>query len=166
MSIDVQVPPAMEVPSAPPVPSTRTRRPWLVAILSAFVVGALALAVVQTVSLSGVNEDLTASQGTVSNLEDKVSGLEGDLDLAEGAVDSLESEVAEQDTQLAACAQANVYSVKADKAFHAAVGQIVPAAFGGSDYAFDAALAKYRTNARIWAKYANQCEPGGGYSFS
>ena len=169
MSLDLQAPPTVEVPLPPQAASTtsKTRRPWLVVVLSGPLWPARSHSPwFRPTTLSGVNEDLTASQGTVSNLRDDVSGLEGDLALAEGAVDSLESQVSDQDAQLASCYQANCLSVQADKAFHAAVAQIVPAAFGGSDYRFDAALAKYQDKAGQWADAANACEGGGNtYSF-
>jgi hypothetical protein len=168
MSLDLQAPPPAEVPTVPSAPSTtrKTRKPRLIVVLTGIVLaGALAFGAVQTVALSGVNEDLTASQGTVSDLRDDVSGLEGDLDLARGSIDSLESDVAVQDAQLASCAKANHFSLKADQAWHDAVGQIMPAAFGGSSYGFDSALAEYRSYSQQWADAANACEGRDKYTF-
>jgi hypothetical protein len=166
--MDTQVlterPVAAEVPEA--LSTTRkARRGWKVPAVGVVLAGAIAFGAFQTVSLSGANSDLAASQSTVTGLKAENSGLHADLGNAQASVDSLESEVSAQDAQLASCYQANALSVKADKAFHDAVGQIMPAAFGGSDYAFDAALARYRAAARQWAAAANACEPGGGYTF-
>lgn len=149
----------------PPVVETH-KRPWIpIVAVGVVIIGLAVFAGVQTASLSGVNAELTASQHTVTGLEGQVSGLESDLGNAEASVSSLEGTVSEQETQLASCYRANSLSVKADKALHDAVGQIVPAAFGSSRYGFDAALARYRTAAHQWAVAANACEPGGGYSF-
>jgi hypothetical protein len=159
-------PVAAEVPQAPST-TRKSRRPRaLTVILSAVAVGTLAFAAFQTTTLAGVNEDLTASQGTVTNLRSENSVLESDLGNALASVDSLEGTVAGQDAQLASCYQANSLSVQADKSLHAAIAQIVPAAFGGSDYRFDAALARYQDKAGQWADAANACEGGGNtYSF-
>jgi hypothetical protein len=162
---NVMVPQGLDI-QLPVASSKGGRRKVVTAIVGGLVVvGLLAFAIVQTISLSGANSDLAASQSTVSNLRAENTGLQADLGNAQASVDSLESEVSAQDAQLASCYQANALSVKADKAFHTAVGQIMPAAFGGSDYAFDAALARYRAASRQWAVAANACEPGGGYSF-
>lgn len=165
MSIDLQVPPAVEVPVAPAVPSTASKRRRIIVIAAAAIIGTMAFATIQTVTLSGVKEDLAASQNTVTDLKAENSDLQADLGNAQASVDSLESEVSAQDAQLAACSQANLLALKSDKAFHDAVEQIVPAAFGGSNYAFDSALARYRSLSRQWAVAANQCEPGAGYTF-
>ena len=157
--------PVAEVP-APPQAASKTRRTrrLVPAILSAALVGALTFAVVQTVSLSGVNKELAAAQGTVSDLRVTVGGLEGDLQLAEGTIDSLESQVSEQDAQLASCAKANSLSVKADNALHDVMESISGAIFGSSAV-FDSHVAEYERYADQWATAANACEPGGGYTF-
>lgn len=166
MSTYLQAPPSVEVSLPPRAASTtsKTRRPWLTVILAVALSGALGFALFQTTTLSGVNSDLAASQTTVGNLKDDVSGLQADLGNAQASVASLEGTVADQDVQLAACARANTLSVKADQAFHDAIGGMSGAIFG-SGATFYSNLAKYRQYARQWAVAANQCEPGAGYSF-
>ena len=157
--------PVAEVPAPPQaVSKTRRTRRLVPAILSVALVGALTFAVVQTMSLSGVNKELVAAQGTVSDMRSKVGGLEGDLAVAENSIDSLESQVSEQGTQLAACAKANSLSVKADNALHDVMESISGAIFGSSAV-FDSHVAEYERYADQWATAANACEPGGGYTF-
>lgn len=135
----------------------------------AVVVGLLLMLVATgafAVSQRSVLANARAEVATLSNRLDSANGkatdLEGQLTNATNEVSDLNGKVADQNSQLSACERALGSALQMDKALNDKVTNVL---YNESLSAFYNIIARYHRAGELWVTAANQCDPGGGYSF-
>jgi uncharacterized protein HemX len=104
---------------------------------------------------TSLQTQLTASQG-------KVSSLKSDVTTLQARATDLGGQISDLNSQVAACAREMGYSLRMDTALNSKVEN---ALFNGSYIEWANLTREYNSAGDLWVTAANQCDPGGDYTF-